>query len=301
MLVFFEPVDGDIDSLLTDTLTITHDGSNSPYALPLAGWVRKAALGPQIAFAPSSWTFDWVNSRDYQDGISVGERSNIFNLTIFNSGGGLLEIVDVIAKWPFKLVEPLPSLPVVLPSGTSMVLHVVCYPNIVGLTQYNASLEVVSNALDAPVEFYVMLVTGLAVTSAHNLAGTARTALAALGSTIKSFDPSDLNVEETARLVKVFDFGLPHQEKTLLKLRSRYEDLGAATYNQSHRSRDETIPPNPNPVSIGTAAADEFPREALSSLSTTEQIIEWTLTHAAGPLSFVDFGFDIEPRGPVVD
>ena len=301
MLILFNPVTADEDTTLTDTLTLTHDGTNSPYAFSLSAGVRRSDLGPQIVLSPSSWQFNWTNSRNLLAGISIGERSNVANINIYNGGTELLEIYDIVALWPFQLVEPLPVLPAVLASGISMVFHLVCYPNVVGDTTYSRSLEIISNAVDIPVLFYVMGVLGVAVTSAHNLAGTARTALAGLGSTILQFAPNDLNVETTARLVKHFDFSLPHMEKTLLRIRSRYEDLGAATYNQAIKSRDATPTPNPNPVSIGTGAADEFIREALSDLDITEQIIKWTLTHAAGPLSFVDFAFDIEPQGPVVD
>ena len=137
------------------------------------------------------------------------------------------------------------------------------------------------------------------VVSVFNVTGVSEVTLAAFGSVIRRFDTSNLEPEQPAQLVKTFDLTVPHIEKLLAKLRPRYEDLGAASFKTTVKTRDETS--TPITTTIGTGTPDTLIREALVDQQINEQVFRLTFDHVSGPLSFVDFGIDWEPRGPVVD
>lgn len=297
MKALFHPVDGDENTLLSDTLTLT-PASGDVVTVPLTGWARSPGQ-PLMSLAPSVWDFNWVNSRDLLAGIPIGDVSNVFNLLIVSSGTELLEVHSISAFWPFKLVEPYPVLPAVLAPGSSMLVSFICYPSLVGANIYSDSIEIVTNSAMTPVDHLVVNVTGIGVTSAHTLAGTSRKSLAAQGAVIEQFDTSNFNPETTARLKKTVDMSLPHIEKFIAKLRTVYENLGVASMSLVITTKDavhSTIT-----INLGNSGADGRIREALSDIKMSEAVFELVLTHVSGKISIVKFGLDYEAKGQVID
>ncbi len=304
LVLEFVPVIGDEDTELADIVTITHNGTNGPtFAFDVEGSARRPGMS-LISITPFAWDFAWINSRDLLDGLDIGTWSNVHVIGLINSGDELLEITHITANFPFRLVEPLPELPAVISPGSALQLSVVALADLVGEVIHNGianpiALEIVSNAEVGGVTEWVGALTGLAITSVFTINGNDKRALAAFGSTIKQFDPSNLSPERPASLVKTVDLQRPHQEKLLARLHTRYEDLGVASFKTTLKTRDETSTPVTS--SIGTGAADKFIREALIEKQMNEQVFKLTIDHVAGPVSLVDIGIDFEPRGPVVD
>lgn len=302
--VRFSPLPGDEDQLWVDTVVVGHTGDNGP-AFPFAVicWARKAGQA-LFSMTPWAWNFSWLGPRNLTKGIDIGDVSNVHDFQIVNTGDRLLTISFIRANYPFMLVDPLPVLPTTLSQGSALTIHVRALAELSGQVIYNGidgrvALEILTSAGGGVVQEFVGAITGLDIVSAFSLIGATKKALAAFGPTVRQFDTTDLVPERPAQLVKVIDMQKPHQEKLFAKLRARYEDLGAAKFKTTIRTRDETSTPVTTP--IGTAAADGLTREALVDAQLNEQVFKLTLDHVSGPLSFVDFGIDHEPRGPVVD
>jgi hypothetical protein len=293
----FFPVPGDEDVQKTDTLTINSDADNHPYTVSLFGIGRATGIGGCLYFSPSSWFFNWINGQNYLAGTDIGLWSNPLNLLLVNGGDDLLTISHITPKWPFRLVAPLPELPAVIAPASSLLVHVEAFIEIPGVTVYPEFLEIINNGIQ-PIAFYGGSVTGIGVTSASNVTGT-KVALAAIGNTLKRFDPSDLAPERPASLVKVFDMGIGRNEKLLARIMPRYEDLGAGSFKTTVKTTDQVSTPVTS--SIGTVGADGLIKHALVEKQLNEDVFEVTIEHVSGPLSFVDFEVDYEPRGPVVD
>jgi hypothetical protein len=282
----------------SDTITITHDGSNGPTtAIAVTGWATSPGT-PHIAMSPSSWTFNWVNGRNLLAGIIVGEKSNILHLAIVNTGDQLLVVRDIVALEPVLLVPPFPLTPIALAPGASSTFNVRVIASLSGAQAFTA-LKIISTAFEPSIN-YAGAYTGIGVTSANNLPATpVRRPLVAFSSVIKQFDTTTFDLGETADLVRTFDFGLPYKEKTLTRAHVRYEDLGVATFDFIVKTPDETLATQT--ITIGTGAADGKIREALIDIGiTTEQTFEITIRQKTGSISITDIGYEYEPRGPVL-
>jgi len=300
----FLPVTGDEDDLLSDTLTITHDGDNGPTTEVVVSGTGKASLAPQLGFAPSSWSFDWLDGRNFLDGILVGEISNLTNILLTNYGDLPVVIIGLFPIASGVKILSAPSLPYALSPGSSTLVSFTIESQVTGLQTVDL-FGVITNAQIPFIGTFIFAhefsgsYTGIVVTSAHTLTGATRRTLAAFGDTIRQIDDSDLEVEQTARLVKTFDFGFPYQEKFVSRLRVRYEDLGEAVIQVQLVTLDGTTTISPNPA-IGTVTADGKTRELLVDFTLTERVVELRITHVSGPVSIIDFGLEYEPQGVAI-
>lgn len=303
-LVIFKPVAGDEDILLTDDIKVTHNGDNGPTtSFEVLGRGRRKGQ-PLVSISPWAWNFSWVGRRNQLAGIDIGDLSNAYGFLITNTGDELLSIENIRVNFPFIIVDPVPSLPVWLSPFSSLTIYLRAFAELDGQVIYNGidgaiAVEILTNVGISPIQNIVGAVTGLPVVSAFVISGVTKKALAAFGSIVRQFDLTSLEPERPAKLIKVIDLQKPHQEKLLAKFRARYEDLGPAKFDLTVKTRDETS--SVVTTSIGTATADGLTREALIDEQLNEQIFKLTIDHVSGPLSFVDFGIDHEPRGPVLD
>lgn len=288
--VWFEPVSGDKGTLLTDTLSVVHDGGGAS-TIALSGWAVETGSS-RISLSPSSWTFNWIGGQDFTGGIIIDQESNELHLQLVSSGDLPLTIYGVNVLFPLKLVPPIPLLPVVLLPGTSVLLPLVLVSAVAGASgSLTDLLEIDSDSPSSP-DYYVVSYTGIALTSANTITGAGYKGLLSFGGAIQYANPSDLTCEEASSLVQTTNLGEPFVDKAFVQLRLKYEDLGVATITAAVVSETS----DSSSCSIGTAGADNSIKAALITFHVEGEYVKLTLGTAAGvgPASITELAYGID-------
>jgi len=282
----------DVNTLLSDTLTITNTGSVTPITVPVSGWAQKAG-SPRLSISPSSWSFDWVDGQDFTGGIILDQESNELHLMLISSGNLPLTIYAINVLYPLKLLPPIPILPAILYPGTSLLLFLTLISRATGLQTPGDLLEVLS---DDPIgsELYVVAYTGLALTSAYSVTGTNR-ALFGLGASVKYAANTDLNCEEASYFKQTTNLGASFVERAFTQLRVKYEDIGQTTLYVVVTSGPSGSTMAYSTV-IGTAGADNTIKEALLPFNVSGEFVTTQLSLSAnsGGLSLTEFAYTVD-------
>ena len=282
----------DVNTLLSDTLTITNTGSVTPITVSVSGWAQKAG-SPRLSMSPSSWSFDWVDGQDFTGGIILDQESNELHLMLVSSGNLPLTIYAINVLYPLRLLPPIPVLPSVLLPGTSLLLFLTLISRATGLQTLGDLLEVLS---DDPVgsELYVVAYTGLALTSAYPVTGTNR-ALFGLGASVKYAANTDLNCEEASYFTQTTNLGASFVERAFTQLRVKYEDIGQTTLNFTIISGPSGTT-DTDAVAIGTVGADNSIKEGILSFNVAGEFVQMQLllTASSGGLSLTEFAYTVD-------
>jgi len=280
----------DEGTLLTDTLTIVHTGTNTSVIVALSSWAQPVG-SPRLSMSPSSWSFNWVDGQDFTDGIILDQESNELHLMLINSGNLPLTIYTVNVLPPLKLLPPIPIFPAILYPGTSLLLVLTLISRATGVQTLGDFLEVLS---DDPIgsELYVVAYMGLALTSAYPITGTVK-ALLSFGITLKSASTTDLACEETASLKQTTNLGGPFVDKAFTQLSLKYEDLGQSIVSATVVAGGFT---GYVETAIGTVGADNSIKEALFTSYEEGEYAEVTLGVGAnaGPVSITEIAYRID-------
>jgi len=280
----------DVNTLLSDTLTITNTGSVTPITVSVSGWAQKAGSS-RLSISPSSWSFDWVDGQDFTGGIILDQESNELHLMLVSSGNLPLTIYAINVLYPLRLLPPIPVLPSVLLPGTSLLLFLTLISRATGTQTLDDLLEVLS---DDPIgsELYVVAYTGLALTSAYPVTGTVK-ALLSFGITLKSASTTDFACEETASLKQTTNLGGPFVDKAFTQLSLKYEDLGQSIVSATVVAGGFT---GYVETAIGTVGADNSIKEALFTSYEEGEYAEVTLGVGAnaGPVSITEIAYRID-------
>ncbi len=284
--IMFQPVAGDENTLLSDTLTIVHTGSNTPVTVAVSGW--GAGKGRSYcSLSPSSWSFNWYDGQDFHSGIGIDQISNELHLQIVSSGDKPLTVFAINALYPLDLVNP-PILPVVLSPGTSLLVTVVCTADLVGAQNLTDNLEIYNDGPISP-DIHISAYIGIALTSAYNVTG-GMTGMLAFGAAEKS-SQLGASCEADASFRQNSNLQSPLVDKAFTKFRFKYENLGVATVSLAGSGDSQgTIATS---VAIGTVGADNSIMEGEMSFHAEGETFLMTLTVAggAGPVSITELNY----------
>lgn len=243
----------------------------------------------------------------------VGLSSNFVNMVIVNPHSVAITVSNLaLTTGTDFFITSAPALPLTLPAGASSALFGIQFtPTVTG--SRNDILTATSNAsgVGPGGPFAVPLIgMGTTLASAFNLTGATTGSLfafngALVGPIILIANPNSLNCEEAGKFIKLHDFAQPNIEKTLMRIRGHYEDLGPAVITFTAKARrlgkpDETIQVN---VNIGTVFADGWIREFTSEPTPVSgELIQLTCSRAlnSGPASLIDYVPQFESEGEVI-
>jgi hypothetical protein len=116
--------------------------------------------------------------------------------------------------------------------------------------------------------------------------------------------------EEAASGLKITDFGRPNNENEVLRVRLHYVDLGPATMFITLQTRRQDVTPaqlgtqlQTKTFNIGTAAADEWPRQVTVDFNITGELVQINIGRNAanGPVMIIDYSTEWVPKGEVLE
>lgn len=293
------------------TLTIESDATNNPFTVPLTG-NGIAAGAKALSIDPSSWDFG-------SQKVAVPSAEKLFTVT--NTGTVAVTVSGITFTAPFSAGATFPgAFPVVIAPAGTLIFGIIYTPATDTYELEAAGCSIASDAINNPHDISLSG-TGYLIVAAYIVAGVGGLLLA-FSNVIKLMDPNDLNCEEAAFFERIHNFHvmgdagpivLHDVEKTLLRIRFTYEDLGPAILKVSatvKRAQDvagvltqipQTV--NASDTRLGTVAADEWPQIAMADLEIRHELIQIKVLREAdgGKVSLIDYTPKFEPQGETVE
>lgn len=226
------------------TMTITHNGDNSPYVIDLYG--NSVVDGtPSLDLNPSSWFAD--------DGafITMFTYGAELNVEVSNTSSVPVVFQDIQFVPPFYMGSNRPSLPITIPPFGRVSFGVVFYPNAAGTVTQTA----VNVLTDIGLFVFTMSGTGVGITSYKTLNGTP-SVLIGVGAKVMSINPASMNCEEASLLSRAYAFGGMFIEKALKQVGLRHEDEGQLNVQITATTRLATS--GPTNIPLGSAGAGHW-------------------------------------------
>jgi hypothetical protein len=122
----------------------------------------------------------------------------------------------------------------------------------------------------------------------------------------------NIDCEEAALATKITNFGRPNMENQVLRIRGHYKDLGVAIMFITVTTRRLDVTPSQaanaiqtqtKTFSIGTAVADEWPRQFTVDFDVTGELTQISIGRNAnqGPVWLIDYCPEWVPKGEVLE
>lgn len=248
----------------TGTITIVTNAANNP--ITIAVTANSIAAGSKaLSISPSSWVFDPTK-------VAQDSATKTFRVT--NTGTVATTVQIPVLTAPFIGVG-LPAGVTVLNAGDFFEFDAKFHPTVAGYQTDPFGIVITSDAISSPNNIDL---EGLAVliTPAYVVVGGTENGFAAFGPTLKKFNATDFNCEDTAYAERVHSFLGPGYEATLERLEIQYEDYGAARVEvKITNERDQTTRDN---LVVGTVAATKKLRNNVANVTLPGELMTVRIT-----------------------
>lgn len=301
----------------TASIDFTGNGVNLPVSIPLTA--NGVNAGTKVLVVdPLSWDFG-------SGKLGVASANKVFS--VYNSGTVAVTVTGVTVNGPFE-ASGLPVFPIVLApqvgfaEGGFFAFNGRYKGTAEGLQRQANGFVVASDAAAGAINVE-LTGTGYLITPVHTVEAINYETVLGFCTTpgvaaVRTVDEGNLNCEEEASFKQVYDLQInsienpvmPQQEKTLLQVGFRYEDLGVCDVTMNTKSKRILVEGDPAEVTsntdalkLGTAAADSWPYNKLGNTDQGNDMIEIEVVRAAnaGAFSITEIFPRFQPGGEYIE